>query len=96
VKDLFSELYGSQLKKPHTSVVECPFDDYFNTLVRDLESTSGALPSNTTLGAPNVASQGPGSSSDEAPPIPGVLKGMSQVCDPPAFFLFSFFYLLTP
>jgi signal recognition particle receptor subunit alpha len=71
VKDLFVELYGSQLKKPNTSVVECRFDDYFDTLVRDLESTSGSLPTVSVEAIP----PGLESSLDEPPPLPGLLRG---------------------
>ena len=42
IKTLFVELYGEQLKKPHTSVVECDnFDNYFNQQVRELEDAAG-------------------------------------------------------
>lgn len=34
------DLYGDQLKKPHTTVVECHFDDYFDQQVRELEKTA--------------------------------------------------------
>jgi signal recognition particle receptor subunit alpha len=69
------ELYGSQLKKPNTSVVECDFDDYFDTLVRDLESTSRSLPERNVTSATEFISPNLGSSLDEPPPLPGLLRG---------------------
>ena len=48
VKTLFVNLYGGQLKKQNSSVVECPFDDYFEQQVRELENSGGpAVPKDT-------------------------------------------------
>ncbi|KAI9786469.1 MAG: hypothetical protein M1839_006929 [Geoglossum umbratile] len=77
VKDLFVELYGSQLKKPNTSVVECPFDGYFDTLVRDLESVSGSLPTVSVEAIP----LGLESSLDEPPPLPGLLRAQTKIAE---------------
>lgn len=41
VKKLFVTLYGEELKKPHTSTIECHFDDYFESRVRELEKRAG-------------------------------------------------------
>ena len=38
IRIIFVDLYKDQLKKPHTSVVECNFDSYFDQQVRELES----------------------------------------------------------
>ncbi|KAI9786321.1 MAG: hypothetical protein M1816_008062 [Peltula sp. TS41687] len=38
VKTIFVELYGVQLKRPSTSVVECPFNDYFDHQIKELEN----------------------------------------------------------
>ena len=40
IKIIFVDLYRDQLKKPHTSVVECDFDGYFNQQYHELEGTS--------------------------------------------------------
>jgi signal recognition particle receptor subunit alpha len=50
VKTLFIALYGDQLKKPNTSVIECPFDEYFEQRVRELEknATPPAVKNETT------------------------------------------------
>lgn len=37
VRVIFVELYGEQLRKPHTSIVECPFDLYFDQQLKELE-----------------------------------------------------------
>ena len=69
------DLYKDQLKKPHTSVVECDFDEYFNQQVRELEGAAERNPQRT----PQIAIDGltPPSSSDSAkdlppPPLPGL------------------------
>lgn len=69
------ELYGSQLKKPNTSVVECHFDDYFDTLVRDLEVTSGGLPERHAASIAEFAPPDLVPTLDEPPPLPEVLRG---------------------
>ena len=70
------DLYGDQLKKPHTSVVECDFDPYFDQQLKELEgSTDKGLPASSIT--PDEVT--PPSSSDAGveeppPPIPGLLK----------------------
>ncbi|GKT92521.1 fused signal recognition particle receptor [Colletotrichum tofieldiae] len=40
IKTIFVDLYGEQLTKPHTTLVEChKFDEYFDQQVRELETT---------------------------------------------------------
>lgn len=34
------DLYRDQLKKPHTSIVECDFDIYFDQQLKELEGTT--------------------------------------------------------
>ncbi|MCJ1401645.1 hypothetical protein MMC11_004862 [Xylographa trunciseda] len=48
IKTLFVDLYGDQLRKPHTSVVECDFDAYFDQQLRELEASKRPLHSNAT------------------------------------------------
>ena len=74
------ELYGEQLKKPHTSVVECDnFDGYFDQQVRELE---GAVGSDNRKQAPQVRVEDltPPSSSENSdeppPPIPGLVASL--------------------
>lgn len=43
VKTLFVDLYGQQLGRPNTSVVECPFDEYFDQQIKELEGSSGQV-----------------------------------------------------
>lgn len=40
IRIIFTDLYRDQLKKPHTSVVECEFDGYFDQQVRELENAA--------------------------------------------------------
>ncbi|KAG8528751.1 uncharacterized protein KY384_006438 [Bacidia gigantensis] len=40
VRVIFTDLYGDQLRKPHTSVVECDFGDYFEQQRRELEGSA--------------------------------------------------------
>ncbi|KAL9092865.1 MAG: hypothetical protein Q9165_004283 [Trypethelium subeluteriae] len=41
VRTLFTNLYGEQLNKTNTTKVECPFDNYFDRQVEELEKSSG-------------------------------------------------------
>ncbi len=91
------DLYKDQLKKPHTSIVQCDFDGYFNQQVRELE---GSAEQNTQR-APQLTPDDftPPSSSgnavdEPAPPIPGLINSMSGAAPSPgplrlthAFFL---------
>ena len=74
------DLYRDQLRKPHTSVVDCDFDDYFDQQVRELENTAEKNPQ---LSPPSAVDElTPPSSSDSGsqglpPPLPG-LTAVSQ------------------
>ena len=72
VKKLFVALYGDQLKKPHTSTIECHFDDYFESRVRELEKKAGGP---ARVPTPSVV-DGKGDEWTEAPPIPGMMRGV--------------------
>lgn len=71
------DLYKDQLRKPHTSVVECDFDAYFDQQLKELESSTARSTvqkqeaSLDDLTPPSSSGTGP----DEAPPpLPGLLK----------------------
>ena len=76
IKTLFVDLYGDQLKKPHTTLIRCHFDEYFDQQIRELEKTalnqdirvaeSAALIEEAPLSVPQ-------SFGDEPPPLPGIL-----------------------
>ena len=70
IKTLFVDLYGDQLRKPNTSIVECHFDEYFDQQLRELEGSSA--PRETGLAEPINFSE-PGLS-DEPPPLPALLS----------------------
>lgn len=72
------DLYRDQLKKPHTSVVECDFDAYFDQQLKELEGSTARSDIKARedvlddLTPPSSSGTGP----DEAPPpLPGLLKG---------------------
>ena len=82
IKIIFVDLYQDQLRKPHTSVVECDFDSYFDQQVRELENsteksvqtahrtdTNDLTPPSSSEGAPNELSP---------PPIPGLVPGRQK------------------
>ncbi|KAF2257188.1 P-loop containing nucleoside triphosphate hydrolase protein [Trematosphaeria pertusa] len=65
VRALFVGLYGEQLKKEHTSVVNCDkFGPYFERQIQELEGQSDAASSSTT--APNVKLTPPSTDNDSA------------------------------
>ncbi|QSZ36682.1 hypothetical protein DSL72_006563 [Monilinia vaccinii-corymbosi] len=81
VKTIFVDLYGDQLRKPHTTVVECPFDEYFDQQVRELEKSAlnqdarVAEASAFEYSIPMIST----TSDDEPPPLPGSLsRGQSR------------------
>lgn len=82
IKIIFVELYGDQLKKPHTTIVKCAFDDYFDQQIRQLEKT--ALNRDTKVAESSAlrAEAPPSITQDlanEPPPLPGILsRGASK------------------
>lgn len=40
IRIIFVDLHKDQLKKPHTSIIECDFDGYFDQQVRELEGAA--------------------------------------------------------
>ena len=71
------DLYGDQLRKPHTTSVECHFDEYFDQQIRKLEGTS-LLESSRAPNPSALIEQAPQYSfeklGDEPPPLPGLLS----------------------
>ncbi|KAI9716810.1 MAG: hypothetical protein M1812_005150 [Candelaria pacifica] len=80
VKTIFVDLFRDQLKKPHTSMVECHFDEYFDQQMRELETSPGGT--TRPLQPPTALEHTPPSSSgtgdDEPPPIPGMLSAQPK------------------
>lgn len=75
------DLYRDQLRKPHTSIVECDFDIYFDQQLKELEgttdhSTQRAVPQFTLneFESRSVSAHGLGN----APPISSLLPGRSS------------------
>jgi signal recognition particle receptor subunit alpha len=83
IKIIFVELYGNQLKKPHTTIVKVAFDDYFDQQIRQLEKT--ALNRDTKVAESSaLRAEAPSSVTqdllnNEPPPLPGILsRGASK------------------
>ena len=81
IRTIFVDLYGDQLKKPHTSLVECHFDEYFDQQIRELEKT--ALSQDTrVVESVALVEEIPSASrhsGDEPPPLSGLLsRGQSK------------------
>lgn len=77
IKTIFVDLYGDQLRKPNTTVVECHFEEYFEQQIQRLEKTTlsqepRAAESSTILEERPLVFAG--SSGDEPPPLPGLLS----------------------
>ena len=69
------ELYQNELRKPHTSVVECDFDAYFDQQLRELEGSANQGPAPLELQAHDLTPPSSSDTGDEPPPpIPGLLK----------------------
>ncbi|KAL8902688.1 MAG: hypothetical protein Q9171_007620, partial [Xanthocarpia ochracea] len=78
IRVLFVDLYGDEIRKPHSTVVECNFDDYFDQQVKELEGSAEA-PQRTPQIVRNdiepTASLNNESEEPPPPPIPGLLSG---------------------
>lgn len=79
IRIIFVDLYKDQLRKPHTSVVECDFDGYFDQQVEELE---GAAAKNSQR-APQIAvdditppSSSDGGTHEPPPPLPGLAAAL--------------------
>lgn len=73
------DLYGDQLRKPHTTLVQCQFDEYFDQQVRELEKTSINQDDRLPDAGPKAKEYFDTYSADEPPPLPGYLsRGVSK------------------
>lgn len=75
IRIIFVDLHKDQLKKPHTSIIECDFDGYFDQQVRELEGAAEKNPQRAPQTA--VDELTPPLSSDNGdgmlpPPLPGL------------------------
>lgn len=78
IRIIFTDLYKDQLKKPHTSVVQCEFDGYFDQQVRELESAAGKNPQRKAQSqVEELSSPSNSENAYEAPPppLPGLVHG---------------------
>ncbi|KAG6066757.1 hypothetical protein E4U32_005404 [Claviceps aff. humidiphila group G2b] len=66
IRTIFVKLYGEQLTKPHTTIVECAsFDDYFEQQLEELDASSSTLP-------PAVTGADQSDSVNQIPVAPGL------------------------
>ncbi|KAF4459150.1 fused signal recognition particle receptor [Fusarium albosuccineum] len=74
IKTIFVKLYGEQLTKPHTTLVEChAFDEYFDQQLQELDKTSTkAAPVVAVSALPLEEETISGNLGDEPPVAPGL------------------------
>ncbi|KAL9578483.1 MAG: hypothetical protein Q9212_005692, partial [Teloschistes hypoglaucus] len=76
IRVIFVDLYGDQVRKPHSTVVECDFDGYFDQQVKELEQSAKEAPRTQDYEKLN-RKQDPDADSIQqelAPPMPGLLS----------------------
>ncbi|KAI9838866.1 MAG: hypothetical protein M1819_004073 [Sarea resinae] len=78
IRTIFVDLYKDQLQKPHTSMVECHFDGYFDQQMRELEDTPSGPAPRIALEAVEPAPTSQDDLSEAPPPIPGLLKAQPK------------------
>ncbi|KAH8662331.1 signal sequence receptor alpha subunit [Xylariales sp. PMI_506] len=80
IKTIFVDLYGDQLKKPNTIVVQChKFDEYFDQQYRELEAgaaTKGSQPAVNTLAS---VDENASINIGDEPPLPPGLKHRAKL-----------------
>jgi signal recognition particle receptor subunit alpha len=77
VRALFSELYKDEIKKPDTSVVNCPFDKYYDAQVNELEKTYGGA---KQIPSADITPPSSDASAEDMPPppLPAFQKGVQK------------------
>ena len=78
IRVIFTDLYKDHLRKPHTSLVECDFDVYFDQQVKELEGSADKNALRVPQQALDDLTPPSGSENgyeDAPPPIPGLLTG---------------------
>lgn len=77
------DLYRDQLRKPHTSIVECDFDSYFDQQVLELErsteKSSQIVPHNPSEDLTPPSSSDSAQNEMPPPPIPGLAPGKHRI-----------------
>ncbi|KAI0838214.1 SRP54-domain-containing protein [Hypoxylon sp. FL0890] len=75
LKTIFIDLYGDQLKKPHTTIVECrKFDEYFDQQYQELETSASTNPSRPAEVAALLEEDAISGNLGDEPPLPPGLK----------------------
>ncbi|MCJ1463370.1 hypothetical protein MMC07_001977 [Pseudocyphellaria aurata] len=81
IRVIFTDLYEDQLRKPHTSLVECDFDAYFDQQVTELEQSvdkNASIAPQLSLDDVTPPSGSENGSFDMPPPIPGLLTSQTK------------------
>ncbi|KAL8728690.1 MAG: hypothetical protein Q9181_005263 [Wetmoreana brouardii] len=86
IRVIFVDLYGDQVKKPHSTVVDCDFDGYFDQQVKELEGSA----KDTAQRTPQIIQDDfystldtKSSPQEPSPPIPGLLSSRQNPKSPP-------------
>lgn len=75
LKAIFIDLYGDQLRVPHTTIVECrKFDEYFDQQYRELESSGSTNPSRDADAPVTLEKESISGNLGDEPPLPPSLK----------------------
>ncbi|KAL8954644.1 MAG: hypothetical protein Q9183_007001, partial [Haloplaca sp. 2 TL-2023] len=85
IRVIFVDLYGDQLRKPHSTVVECDFDGYFDQQVKELEGSAKDTPQRNPQITQNdsTPTADPTEKPEEpSPPVPGLLSDRQHLKSP--------------
>ncbi|KAI1211814.1 SRP54-domain-containing protein [Annulohypoxylon truncatum] len=75
LKTIFVDLYGDQLRKPHTTIVECrKFDEYFDQQYHELEANGTGNTARPVDASSLLEEDGISGGRGEEPPLPPGLK----------------------
>jgi len=85
VKTLFTSLYREQFTIPLTSKIECPFDEYFNRQIQELETTDAGLSAQSVDSEVDVLASAPLDAEEHdtlapPPPMPVLHRSWLRQC----------------
>ncbi|KAI2637598.1 SRP54-domain-containing protein [Hypomontagnella submonticulosa] len=79
LKTIFIDLYGDQLRKPNTTIVECHrFDNYFDQQYRELEASAATNASRSAEASSPLEENSISGNVGDEPPLPPGLKHRSK------------------
>ncbi|KAI0379156.1 SRP54-domain-containing protein [Hypomontagnella monticulosa] len=84
LKTIFIDLYGDQLRKPNTTIVEChKFDNYFDQQYRELEASAATNTSRSAEASSLLEENAVSGNAGDEPPLPPGLKHRSKAQNSP-------------